>query len=224
MSWYSQIVRKMGKLCNKRWSTFWIKYFLSFFRIWRVFLENKIRISYLNTWYVEQLSSHLVRLALVLRFWGRFRETQLVGVTWYVEKAKAEKKLPKSISEICNSRLMPLAAWTQACLMPRQCTRNKRQPRPNPSYPESNFESFELVPRLSAKSAAESYLAEAGDLQHAPPSPGCGREGGNLVVNLPAATSPRRFRFENAAPFRSSKVYQKVQRVLPRNSLDSRAS
>lgn len=44
--------------------------------------------------------------------------------------------------------------------MPPERARNKRPPRPNPSYPESNFESFEMVPQLSAKSvAAESYLA-----------------------------------------------------------------
>lgn len=119
------------------------------------------------------------------------------------------KNLWKSISEICNSRVMPLAAWTQACLMPSERARNKRPPRPNPSYPESNFESFEMVPQLSAKSAAaESYLALPASTicPRWRPNPCHSRRGADEIVrgfalNIALAKERGRGEFDNATLF-----------------------
>ena len=41
LSWHSQITRKMGKMCNKRWSILWMKHFLSYFRFLTWFFRKK---------------------------------------------------------------------------------------------------------------------------------------------------------------------------------------
>lgn len=51
-------------------------------------------------------------------------------------------------------------------MLREQSARNKRPPRPNPSYPESNFESFEMVPPGFQRNPPRSRISRRQELSN----------------------------------------------------------